>query len=196
MQTETKPSGKNKYWTLFLSTLTISALTFGGGYVIVSLLKKKFVDELHWLEADEMLDLAAIAQSSPGAVAVNAAILVGYRTLGLPGMAIAVLGTIIPPFVIISLISLCYTAFRTNPIVAAVLKGMQSGVAAVIADVTVNLSRNVQRESGVIGVLIMVGAFLASWMFNVNVLWVIFVCAVYGLGSTWLRLHRRRERML
>lgn len=196
MQTETKPSGKNKYWTLFLSTLTISAFTFGGGYVIVSLLKKKFVDELHWLEADEMLDLAAIAQSSPGAVAVNAAILVGYRTLGLSGMAIAVLGTIIPPFVIISLISLCYTAFRTNPIVAAVLKGMQSGVAAVIADVTVNLSRNVQRESGVIGVLIMVGAFLASWMFNVNVLWIIFVCAVYGLGSTWLRLHRRRERML
>lgn len=196
MQTETKPSGKNKYWTLFLSTLTISAFTFGGGYVIVSLLKKKFVDELHWLEADEMLDLAAIAQSSPGAVAVNAAILVGYRTLGLPGMAIAVLGTIIPPFVIISLISLCYTAFRTNPIVAAVLKGMQSGVAAVIADVTVNLSRSVQRESGVIGVLIMVGAFLASWMFNVNVLWIIFVCAVYGLGSTWLRLHRRRERML
>lgn len=196
MQTETKPSGKNKYWTLFLSTLTISAFTFGGGYVIVSLLKKKFVDELHWLEADEMLDLAAIAQSSPGAVAVNASILVGYRTLGLPGMAIAVLGTIIPPFVIISLITLCYTAFRTNPIVAAVLKGMQSGVAAVIADVTVNLSRNVQRESGVIGVLIMVGAFLASWMFNVNVLWIIFVCAVYGLGSTWLRLHRRRERML
>lgn len=196
MQTETKPSSKNKYWTLFLSTLTISAFTFGGGYVIVSLLKKKFADELHWLEADEMLDLAAIAQSSPGAVAVNAAILVGYRTLGLPGMAIAVLGTIIPPFVIISLISLCYTAFRTNPIVAAVLKGMQSGVAAVIADVTVNLSRNVQRESGVIGVLIMVGAFLASWMFNVNVLWIIFVCAVYGLGSTWLRLHRRRERML
>ena len=196
MQTETKPKGKNKYWTLFLSTLTISAFTFGGGYVIVSLLKKKFADELHWLEADEMLDLAAIAQSSPGAVAVNAAILVGYRTLGLPGMGIAVLGTIIPPFVIISLISLCYTAFRTNPIVAAVLKGMQSGVAAVIADVTVNLSRNVQRESGVIGVLIMVGAFLASWMFNVNVLWIIFVCAVYGLGSTWLRLHRRRERML
>lgn len=196
MQTETKPKGKNKYWTLFLSTLTISAFTFGGGYVIVSLLKKKFADELHWLEADEMLDLAAIAQSSPGAVAVNAAILVGYRTLGLPGMGIAVLGTIIPPFVIISLISLCYTAFRTNPIVAAVLKGMQSGVAAVIADVTVNLSRNVQRESGVIGVLIMVGAFLASWMFSVNVLWIIFVCAVYGLVSTWLRLHRRRERML
>ena len=196
MQTETKPKGKNKYWTLFLSTLTISAFTFGGGYVIVSLLKKKFADELHWLEADEMLDLAAIAQSSPGAVAVNAAILVGYRTLGLPGMGIAVLGTIIPPFVIISLISLCYTAFRTNPIVAAVLKGMQSGVAAVIADVTVNLSRNVQRESGVIGVLIMVGAFLASWMFSVNVLWIIFVCAVYGLVSTWLRLHRRRERTL
>ena len=195
MQNETTKPAKNKYMTLFLSTLTISAFTFGGGYVIVSLLKKKFADELHWLKPDEMLDLAAIAQSSPGAVAVNAAILVGYRTLGLPGMAVAVLGTIIPPFVIISLISLCYTAFRTNPIVATVLKGMQSGVAAVIADVTINLSRNVHKESGTVGVFILIGAFLASWMFNVNVLWIIFVCAVYGLGSTWLRLHRRRERM-
>ncbi len=196
MQTETTKTPKNRYWTLFLSTLTISAFTFGGGYVIVSLLKKKFADELHWLEPEEMLDLAAIAQSSPGAVAVNAAILVAYRTLGLPGMGVAILGTIIPPFVIISLVSLCYTAFRTNPIVAAVLKGMQSGVAAVIADVTVNLTRSVRKESGTVGVLILIGAFLASWLFSVNVLWIIFICAAYGLGSTWLRLHRRRERML
>ena len=195
MQSKPKQTGRNKYWTLFVSTLTISAFTFGGGYVIVSLLKKKFADELHWLEPEEMLDLAAIAQSSPGAVAVNAAILVGYRTLGLPGMGVAILGTIIPPFAIISLISLCYTAFRTNPVVAAVLKGMQSGVAAVIADVTVNLSASVQRESGTVGVFIMIAAFLASWMFNVNVLWIIFACAVYGLGATWLRLHRRKEQM-
>ena len=66
MQSKPKQTGKNKYWTLFVSTLTISAFTFGGGYVIVSLLKKKFADELHWLEPEEMLNLAAIAQSSPG----------------------------------------------------------------------------------------------------------------------------------
>ena len=73
---------RNVLWNLFVSTLYLSAFTFGGGYVIVSLLKKKFVDEYHWIEEEEMLDLVAIAQSSPGAIAVNAAILVGWRVGG------------------------------------------------------------------------------------------------------------------
>ena len=91
-------------WKLFVSTLYLSAFTFGGGYVIVSLLKKKFVDEYHWIENEEMLDLVAIAQSSPGAIAVNGAIVVGYKLAGMAGTVIAILGTIIPPFLIISAI--------------------------------------------------------------------------------------------
>ena len=150
---------KNKYLTLFLSTMTLSAFTFGGGYVIVSLMKRKFVDELHWLEEDEMLDMTAIAQSCPGAVAVNAAILVGHRVAGFLGTLVSIIGTIIPPFVIIGIISFCYDAFRSNQIVAAVLKGMESGIAAVIADVTVNLAGSAWRESGAGAVVIMVLAF-------------------------------------
>ena len=183
---------RKKYLTLFLSTLTISSFTFGGGYVIISLLKKKFTDELHWIEEKEMLNLAAIAQSAPGAVAVNAAILVGYRTAGIIGTIIAVFGTIIPPFVIISLISLCYTAFRENVIVAAVLKGMQSGIAAVIADVTVNLCSSVYQESGVLSVLVMAAAFCASWFFGVNVLWIILACAIYGFLRTFFTLSKKK----
>ena len=87
---------------LFVSTLYLSTFTFGGGYVIVTLMKKKFVDEYHWIEEDEMLDLIAIAQSSPGAIAVNGAIVVGYKLAGLAGALTAIAGTIIPPFVIIS----------------------------------------------------------------------------------------------
>ena len=181
---------KNKYVTLFLSTLTLSAFTFGGGYVIVTLLKRKFVDELHWLEEHEMLDMTAIAQSCPGAVAVNASILVGYRVAGVPGALISIVGTILPPFVIIGIISVCYDAFRSNQIVAAVLKGMNSGIAAVIADVTVNLSVGAWKESGAAAVVIMAAAFCASWFFSVNVLWIILVCAAYGLGSTWLKNRR------
>ena len=75
---------------LFFSTLYLSAFTFGGGYVIVSLMKKKFVDEYHWIEEDEMLDLIAIAQSAPGAIAVNGAIVVGYKLAGLPGVLLLV----------------------------------------------------------------------------------------------------------
>lgn len=183
---------RKKYLTLFLSTLIISSFTFGGGYVIISLLKKKFTDELHWIEEKEMLNLAAIAQSAPGAVAVNAAILVGYRTAGIIGTIIAVFGTIIPPFVIISLISLCYTAFRENVIVAAVLKGMQSGIAAVIADVTVNLCSSVYQESGVLSVLVMAAAFCASWFFGVNVLWIILACALYGILRAFFTLSKKK----
>ena len=81
---------KSVLWTLFFSTLYLSAFTFGGGYVIVSLMKKKFVDEYHWIEEDEMLDLIAIAQSAPGAIAVHGAIVVGYKLAGLPGAPLLV----------------------------------------------------------------------------------------------------------
>ena len=106
-------SPKQKLRALFFGTLYISAFTFGGGFVIVTFMKRKFVDQLHWLTETEMLDMAALAQSSPGAIAVNAAILVGWRVAGLPGMVVAVVGTIIPPMVILSIISFFYAAFAT-----------------------------------------------------------------------------------
>ena len=94
-----KKQYKHPLWTLFSSMLTISAFTFGGGFVIVSLMKKKFVDELHWLTEEEMLDMTALSQSAPGPIAVNAAILVGRRIAGVRGMLFAVTGTLIPPIV-------------------------------------------------------------------------------------------------
>ena len=125
---------RSTLWKLFLNTLYISAFTFGGGFVIITFMKTKFVDEMHWIDEEEMLDLAALAQSSPGAIAVNAAILVGWRVAGFIGMLTAVLGTIIPPMVILTVISFFYHAFITNIYVAAMLKGMQAGVAAVMAN--------------------------------------------------------------
>ena len=124
-----------------LSTLYLSAFTFGGGYVIVTLMKKKFVDEYHWIGEDEMLDLVAIAQSSPGAIAVNGAIVVGYKLGGIPGMLMCVLGAIIPPMVILSLISVFYDAFRSNYYIAALLKGMSAGVGAVIISVVYDMGK-------------------------------------------------------
>ena len=112
---------KKVLFHLFISTLYLSAFTFGGGYVIVSLLKKKFVDEYHWIENDEMLDLVAIAQSAPGAIAVNGAIVVGYKLAGLIGAFVAVIGAIIPPFVIITILAMCYQAFRDNWLISQML---------------------------------------------------------------------------
>ncbi|WP_243139855.1 chromate transporter [Faecalibacterium prausnitzii] len=152
-----------RLWKLFLSTLYISSFTFGGGFVIVTFMKKKFVDELHWIDEQEMLDMTALAQSSPGAIAVNAAILVGWQVEGLIGMIVAVLGTIIPPMVILSVISVFYNAFATNRYIALLLKGMQAGVAAVILDVVFDLGGKVLKTRSWVYIVLMVAAFVAKW---------------------------------
>ena len=176
--------------TLFFSMLYISAFTFGGGFVIVTFMKRKFVDELHWLDEQEMLDMTALAQSSPGAIAVNAAILVGWRVAGFWGMAAAVLGTIIPPVTILSVISLFYGAFAANPYVALVLKGLQAGVAAVILDVVCSLGGNVLKEKSWIHILIMVTAFCCAFFFSVNVIYIILCAAAVGIVLAAVRERR------
>lgn len=166
---------------LFITTLYISAFTFGGGFVIITLMKKKFVDEMHWIDEEEMLDLTAIAQSSPGAIAVNASILVGYRVSGFWGTVVAVLGTIIPPLTILSIISLFYVAFKDNHIVAVVLKGMQAGVAAVILDVVLNLGIPLVKNRNILNILILIFAFIATYFININVIYIILVAALIGI---------------
>lgn len=170
-----------KLWKLFISTLYISAFTFGGGFVIITFMKKKFVDELHWIDDNEMLDLAALAQSSPGAIAVNAAILVGWRIGGFVGMVIAVLGTIFPPMIIITVISFFYAAFAANTYIALILKGMQAGVAAVILDVVCSLGADVIKSRKYIYYAIMAGAFIATFLFHINVIYIILVSAFLGI---------------
>ena len=168
-------------WTLFTATLYISAFTFGGGFVIITFMKRKFVDELHWLQEDEMLDLAALAQASPGANAVNAAILVGWRVDGFAGMVTAVAGTILPPVVILTVISYIYAAFIANPYVALVLRGMQAGVAAVILDVVCDLGGAVLKQRRPVYLAILAGAFWATVQ-GVNVIVIILVCALAGIA--------------
>lgn len=172
---------------LFLSTLYISSFTFGGGFVIVTFMKKKFVDELHWIDEQEMLDMTALAQSSPGAIAVNAAILVGWQVEGLLGMGVAVLGTIIPPMLILSVISLFYSAFATNTYVALVLKGMQAGVAAVILDVVCDLGGKVVKTRSPLYIGLMIVAFAANFVFNVNVILIILAAAALGVVRVLLQ---------
>ena len=186
-------SAAQKLRTLFFATLYISAFTFGGGYVIVTFMKRKFADELHWLEEKEMLDMTALAQSSPGAIAVNAAILVGWRVAGFPGMVVAVLGSILPPMVILTLISFIYQAFAANPYVALVLKGMQAGVAAVILDVVCDLGTDVLKTRSPLFIGLMAAAFLASFVLNINVIVIILAATGFGVvRAAWQ--HRKAAR--
>lgn len=171
----------SKLWVLFKSMFLISACTFGGGFVMVSLMKKKFVEELKWLEEDEMLDVTAITQSAPGPLVVNASVILGYRMAGVLGSFTAVLGTILPPVAIISIISLFYEQFRTNPYIATALQVMRVGVAAVILDVVINLAGNVIKTKRKMYIAMMVVAFVAAYILNVSAMVVILACLAIGV---------------
>ena len=170
-------------WKLFLSTLYLSAFTFGGGYVIVTLMKDKFVDKYHWIEENEMLDLIAIAQSAPGAIAVNGAIVVGYKLAGLAGVLTAIFGTVLPPFLIISVF---YQIFRDNFIIRELLDGMQAGVGAVIASVVWDMAAGITKKKEWTSIVIMVAAFIASYVMEVPVVYIVLICIAMGVIRTVL----------
>lgn len=194
MESAAQPMSKGKtLLTLFLSTIYISAFTFGGGFVIITFMKRKFVDGLHWINEEEMLDLAALAQSSPGAIAVNAAILVGWRVGGFIGMVVAVIGTILPPMIILSVISFFYAAFASSLYVSLVLKGMQAGVAAVILDVVCGLGTNVLKERSILSVIIMAAAFIATFFLSVNVIYIILAAALVGICKEMVRFGKEHK---
>lgn len=155
-------------------------------------MKKKFVEELGWIEEEEMLDLTAIAQSSPGAIAVNASILVGYHVAGIPGALLTVLGAVLPPLIIISVISLFYRAFRDNSIVNMAMAGMLCGVAAVVCDVVINMAKSIFQKKRVLPVLVMLGAFLAVRFYSVNIIIVILICGVIGAVALWYQSRKEK----
>lgn len=172
--------------TLFLSMMQISAFTFGGGFVIIGMMRKKFCEEYHWVTDDEALDMTAIAQSSPGALAVNSSIIFGYRIAGLKGALISVLATIIPPIIIISIVTVFYNAFVTNPYVQIALQVMRAGVAAIIADVVIDLANNIIQTKNALNVILMIAAFIASWFFNVSSIKIILVFIALGIAMNFL----------
>ncbi|MBO4930139.1 MAG: chromate transporter [Clostridia bacterium] len=171
---------------LFLQMFTISACTFGGGFVIVTLMKKRLVEQRGWLSESEMLDMTALAQSAPGPIAVNTAVLVGWHLLGFPGMLTAVLGCILPPMIILSVISLFYAAFAQNPYVALLLRGMQAGVAAVILDVTCSLGQGVLTKGRALSTVLLVCALALVLFTNISPILLLLCAALTGILSALL----------
>lgn len=193
LDTAKPQEGKAKIlWTLFKTMFMLSACTFGGGFVIVSLMKKKYVDELKWLEEEEMLDVTAITQSCPGPLPVNASVIIGYRMCKVAGSLVAVLGAILPPMIIISIISLFYTQFRTNRYIAIALQVMRAGVAAVIFDVVINLAKNVCKTRRVIYIVMMVAAFISAYILDISAMMIILTCLAIGIIDLCINLSRQK----
>lgn len=173
---------------LFAVNLFISAFTFGGGYVVIPMIRKFFVQKRQYFDEKELADLAAIAQSSPGAIAVNLAVLAGYRTAGMAGALISCAASILPPLVILSVVSGCYSMIRDNPVISSVLRGMEAGVAALIVDLVVDMARAIFQEKNRLLSLMVPAAFLASWLFQINAAVILLACCgvcLLSLARGW-----------
>ena len=160
---------------------------------MIPLMKNKFVNDLKWIEDDEMTDLIAIAQSSPGSLAVNASILVGYKIAGLRGALITTLGTMLPPLFILSIISIFYVQFRDNIYVSAALNAMQAGVAAVILDVVYTMAYQIFTDKNKISIFVMFIAFIAGAFLDVNVLLIILAAGSFG---AWVHLRGSKDETI
>ncbi len=176
---------KKLYLKLFTSTFKLSLFTFGGGYVIITLMKDKFVDELGWIDEKEMLDIVAIAQSAPGIIAVNTSILLGYRLAGIRGALLCVLGTVLPPLLVMTGVSLIYEVLRDDPNVRYVMFGLRAGIAAVMTDAVIKMAVNVTKGRKVFAVTVMLIAFILGFVFDINVIFLILGAGVVGLFAAY-----------
>ena len=135
------------YLSLFLTMLKIGLFTFGGGYAMIALFENEFVEKKKWLEKDEFLDVAAIAESTPGPIAINAATYIGYKNAGIIGSIIATLGICIPSFIIIYAISLFFDAFLSLTLVAYAFKGIQICVVYLILTAGLKMLAHMKKNA-------------------------------------------------
>lgn len=183
---------KKLLWTLFIKSLILSASTFGGGFVIVSLMRRMYVEKLGLLTEEEMMDVAAVSQSAPGAVAVNASILLGYKTAGLSGALVCVVGTILPPLFVMSVVARLYSQIRGVPSVSKIMLGMQAGVAAVVLNAVVGMTRSAFQTRRKIYYVLFVSVFLLRVIFQLDAVFCIAFAAALGLFDAQFSEKRHR----
>lgn len=178
------------YLKLFWTTFILSLFTFGGGFVIISLMRKKMVVTLNWINDEEMMDFVTIAQSSPGPIALNGSLMVGYHLAKTPGALIAGLGTILPPMIILTLVSLGYEAVKSNLWIAAAFHGMRPVVAAIVLQVTWALLKPVLGRKKVIPITMFLLAFAALYFFKVNIMLVMVICVAVAVIVSLVEIKR------
>lgn len=137
---------QNHYLVLFLTFFKIGATTFGGGYAMLPIIKREVVERHRWISDEEFVDVLAVAQSSPGAVAVNSSVFIGCKLYGVPGAFVALLGSVLPSFLIILLIAAFFVRYTEYPVVVAAFAGVRPAIAALIAAAVVKIGMPVLKK--------------------------------------------------
>jgi len=184
----------NRYgtlWKVFSTFFKIGAFTFGGGYAMIPLIQKEAVEKNGWVTDDDILEIIAIAESTPGPIAINSATFVGYRTCGVLGSVCATLGVVLPSFVIIYAISFVLRQFQELEAVQFAFQGIRAGVLALLCKALWGMYKKNKKNWA--SYIVMAGSFLLTGLLDVSVLPVLIGCAVFGLVTATV-MERRAQK--
>lgn len=184
----------NKLWQLFSTTFLISAST-SGGYAIISMMKDVFVNKRKWIDEQEMVDLISIAQSTPGPLAINASVLVGYRVSGTIGALITMAGATLPPLVIMSIVANCYQLIADNMFIRNLMRGMSSAVAALLVSVTIDLFINLSKEHSLLSYILMLVCFVIAKFTNISYFYIALFCGIAGVIKALILKKKASEQL-
>ena len=180
-----------KVFQLFITFIKIGAFTFGGGYAMVPLIQRETVEKKKWINDDDILEIVAIAESTPGPIAVNSATFGGYKTAGVLGAAAATIGVVLPSFTIIYFISFVIDKFENNTAVKYAFSGIRAGVLALIIKALWTMSK--KSAKNIISFIITAFAFIFAAL-NINVIYIILACAVTGIVSSLIMSGREKKK--
>ena len=166
------------FWVFF----RIGAFTFGGGYAMIPLIQKEVVDDKKWISEDDVLDIIAIAESTPGPIAINSATFIGYKVAGVWGSFFSTLGVVLPSFLIIIAISFVLRQFESLKVVKYAFAGIRAGVLALIVKALVNMYKKCPKN--IVSYIVIIASLLVAVVTDVNILYIIIGCALFGLVSS------------
>ncbi len=185
-----KDNKTSKLIRLFTTFFKIGAFTFGGGYAMIPLIQTEAVEKNKWISDDDILEIIAIAESTPGPIAINSATFVGYKTAGFWGAFCATLGVVLPSFVIISLIARLLNEFQDITVVKYAFNGIRAGVLALVIKALWTMYKKTPK--GILSFIISLGAFIFAAFSGINVLLIIIACALVGLISSYIAERRNK----
>lgn len=177
---------------LFWTYLKIGTFTLGGGYAMIPLIQREVVDARRWIDEEEFLNMIALAQAAPGVIAVNSAIFIGWRCGGRKGVCGAVIGAILPSFLIILAIAMVFRNYQDQPAVEAVFKGIRPAVVALIAAPLLKMAKSAKITWA--ASLVPIAAALLIWLADLSPVWIIFITLVATLLYTYLKERHSKKK--
>ncbi len=177
---------KSRTLELFLTFMKIGAFTFGGGYAMIPLIKEEVVTRKKWISSEDVLDVVAIAESTPGPIAINSATFVGYKAGGFWGSFAATLGVTIPSFAIIYLVSFILAQFESFPAVSYAFFGIRAAVLALIVNAMLTMYKSFEKN--IVSYILMAFALVMTVFFNISVLYIILICAAAGFITSYKKI--------